>query len=297
MANAAGLAALSPVRALIVGYPGTAKTGALAPLIDAGYKIRMLDFDGNYESMLTYTKDKSKLVNVDIVTLEDGLRVGKQFVETKGTPNAFYRGLELMDEWKYTNPDGTVTNLGKSSDWGCDTIVVLDSMTAMGEAAKRRAMSLTNKTPMNMTDGTWGLAMKEQEAFIERLTSKTVRHHVIVISHLKLVGPNDVRKGEDDITKELKGRLVDLVPTRLFPSALGKALPPVIGGHFPTLIEAATVNLPGGRMKRMLRTVPRTDLDLKVPHPEITGDLEVSDGLLKLFEKLAPPLASCQSAA
>lgn len=285
------IAAKQPLRILVVGYPGTAKTGMIASLANAGYKIRMLDYDGNSQSLLTYT-EPDKLANIDIVYLEDRMRNGERFIETTGVPTAFRAGLDLLDEWKYKEPDGTVVNLGRSKDWGCDTIVVLDSMTAMGLASFRRQQSLSNKTPLNTTEQVWGIAMAQQEAFIERLTSETNKHHVIVLAHLKIVGPKDLRKEDDDMTKEIKREIQELIPNRLYPSALGKALPPVIGGHFPILIEA-TNEFKANKVNRVIKVIPRPELDLKVPSKVSFENASVTDGLAKIFAELAPPLESC----
>lgn len=291
MANAAKLALREPVRMMIVGYPGSAKTGGLAALANMGYKLRILDYDGNIAPLIRYTKPEF-LKNIDVMLFEDKLKAGPAYIDATN-PDAFYRGLQAMDSWKYKEADGTEVDLGASKDWGCDTIVVLDSLTAMGEASKRRAMRLGNKTPTNMTDGTWGFAMKEQDAFIEKLTSAANNFHVIVLAHLKMIGPNDIRKGDSDVTVEIKQRLVDMVPTRLFPSALGKALPPVIGGHFPAIICAET-RYKNGQPQRVLSHIPREDLDLKLPIPNFpTAPLPVETGLATIFKELAPPLDEC----
>jgi hypothetical protein len=292
------IAIRQPVRMLIVGYPGTAKTGMIASLANVGYKIRMLDYDGNSQSLLEYT-DKDKLANIDIVYLEDKMRNGDRFIETTGIPTAFRAGLDLMDEWKYTEPNGTEVNLGKSKDWGCDTIVVLDSMGSMGDASMLRQMALSNKTPLNNTDGVWGLAMNQQEAFIKRLTSENNNFHIIVLSHLKMIGPRDTRKGEDDLTKDLKERIAALVDTRLFPSALGHVLPPVIGGHFPVLLEASNEFDARGVQKQVIRIQSRPELDLKLPSKNrLSFDkASITDGLAKIFAELAPPLETCREKA
>lgn len=287
------IAQRQPVRAMIVGYPGTAKTGMLASLANAGYKIRMMDYDGNSQSLLAFT-DPAKLANIDIVYLEDRMRNGERFIETTGIPTAFRAGLDLMDEWKYKDADGSQISLGKSRDWGCDTVVVLDSLTTMGLASFRRQQSLSNKTPLNTTEQVWGLAMAQQEAFIEKLTSESNNFHVIVLAHLKIVGPRDLRKDDDDVTKEIKQELHELIPNRLFPSALGKALPPVIGGHFPILIEAAN-DFKAGKVERVIRVVPRPELDLKLPSRVSFDKASVTDGLARIFAELAPPLGSCES--
>jgi hypothetical protein len=292
MGNAVDLAKIEPVRELIVGYPGTAKTGGLACLANAGFKLRILDFDGNLTPLLRFTRPEC-LHNIDILSFEDKLRSGAQYTEVVGLPTAFQGAFKALDRWKYKNPDGSETDLGCSKDWGLDTIVVLDSLTAMGNAAMRRAMAVMNKTPLNTTDGVWGLAMREQEAFIERLTSQENKHHVIVTAHLKMIGPKDIRKGDTDLTKTLKQEAASLVDTRLFPSALGQALPPVIGGHFPTLVEAKSKVQVGGKVKRVICTVPQAELDLKVPAPNIPAEMPVEDAQITIFNALTGGIERC----
>lgn len=276
---------------LIVGYPGSGKTGSLVSLINAGYKIRVLDFDGNIEPILQYA-DPAMLGNVDIVHLDDKLRMGAKLVETVGIPEAFAKGLRLLDEWKYTDDDGEEVNLGRSRDWGCDTVVVLDALTSMGEASKRRIMNMLNKTILSGTQQMWGASMAEQKAFIERLTSPHNHHHVIVMAHLKIIAPKDTLKDDSDIAKKLKEEISEMVPTRLFPRALGYELPQEIGGEFPTLIEAK-VAYKGKEAKRILNFTPRPELDLKLPSPNLKGDLDISTGLLQIFNEIAPPLSEC----
>lgn len=288
MTNAATLLRNPALRIMVVGFPGTAKTGMLASLLNAGFKIRMLDFDGNIDPLLQYA-DQSMLGNLDVVYLEDKLKARSQFIEPIGIPKAFTTALDLMDEWKYTDEAGHEVNLGKSEDWGPDTIVVLDSLTKMGDAAKRRAMKLLNKTPANTTDRVWGLAMQEQSAFIEKLTSANNRFHVIVLAHLKIISPRDIRDGDSQLTQHIKEQMADVVPTRFYPRALGWQLPQEIGGEFPVILEAEKVTK-GGKTVRTLNLEPKVLLDVKFPgpYPEGKSRLDISDGMLRVFEALSP---------
>jgi AAA domain len=283
-----------PFRGMIIGFPGMAKTGLISDIANLGYKIRMIDYDGNYRSLLQYTEPKF-LPNIDIVHIEDKLRNGERFIEPLGVPTAFKAGLDLMDRWKYTEDDGTVVDLGKPSDWGCDTVVVLDSGTRMGDASMRRQMALTNKTPSNMTDATWGTAMGQQDAFIEKLTSHNNKFHVIVIFHKKIVKPDAPRKGEDDTANEIKIELAELIKPRYYPSALGKQLAMNIASRFPIVIEADTKEI-AGKIERVINVLPRPELDLKLPSLNVAkfNGLKVTDRPLgKIFADMVPPLASC----
>jgi hypothetical protein len=295
MANAAKMVARRPLRTMLVGFPGAGKTGSLSSLVDMGYKIRFIDYDGNADPLFEYVKDKDKLANVDIVYLEDKMRIGGSFIEPAGIPDAFVKGVKLLDQWKYTDVDGTEVDLGASKDWGCDTIVVLDSLTKMGDASYRRAMKMLNKTPTNMTQQGWGLAMAEQAAFIEKLTSAHNRFHVIVLAHLKMIAPKDVNSQDHDVTKALKEKAADLIPTRYYPSALGYQLPQAIGGEFPMLLEVKAKYGPGTKVSNIIRAVPRDELDVKLPSSKLPKELDISDGLAQIFKELAPPLAQCVS--
>lgn len=290
MANAAILAGqATPIRAMVLGYPKSGKTGAIAPLIDAGFKLRIIDFDGNLDPMFQFVKDKSKLANVDVLSFEDKMRIGAQYQEPLGIPTAFADALKSFDKWVSVDPvDGSVTDLGSSKDWGPDTIVVLDSLTEMGNAALNRVMKLMNKNPLNATWRVQGVAQKEQEEFAKRLTSKANKFHVLALAHLKMVGPKDIEQGDDDYTKELKKRAGSIVATRLYPSALGQALPPVIGSHFPTLLLVEPRFRPGNKVERVITAVPRPELDLGIPHPDLVGELPISTGLLDVFKALSP---------
>lgn len=292
--------ARGPARILVVGYPGSAKTGSLAALANAGLKLRILAYDklANVASMLQYV-EPSKLDNVDILAFEDELSTGPtggKTLEPQKTPHAFADGLRAMDRWAYKDPNtGEDVDLGSSKDWGLDTVVVLDSLTAMGEAAMRRARAMTNKTLRDTTDGTWGLAMNEQDAFIERLVSNENRHHVIVLSHLKIVAPRENRKGDDQLSQTIKQAVADLIPARLYPSALGKDLPQKIARHFPVTVLAEASELAGSRVVRQFRVLPRPELDLKLPALDAgkLDKLPVETGLLNIFNAVTPGVEAC----
>jgi len=275
---------------LLVGYPGSAKTGSLVSLINAGYKLRILDFDGNIDPILRFAAS-DKLANVDIVTLQDEFRDGVSTVEVAGKPKAFSDAFKYMNNWRYKDQQtGEDIDLGKSKDWGPDTVLVLDSLTAMGMAAMNRARNLSGRTIQNTRDTDWGVAIAEQSAFIKAITSTRHNFHVVVIAHLKMVGPQGVRKEDEEITQKFKKEQAELISTRLYPSALGRAYPQEIGRDFPIIVLSENKVLPNGHVKRILQTVPREELDLKVPLPALPKDLRADeDGLLRLFEALSGP--------
>lgn len=283
-----------PFRCMVVGDPGSGKTGAMACFANAGFKLRVIDFDGNPEPLVRWVKPEC-LKNIDMAFVEDPLRYGMRFVETHGLPEAFQSGWKLLDRWKYTDPyTGEEVDLGQSKDWGPDTIVVLDGTTVMSKAAKRRVMARNNRTPDNFRDSDYGSAMDELEGLFEKLSSLNNRFHAIVLAHLKLVGPADLRKGDDELTKELKEKAAEITPTKLFPAVLGKQLPRSVAGHFPCVVLAEQKFGAGGKfLGRRLSTISKPDLDLKVPAPDLPAELPIEDGMLTIFEAVVGPVSRC----
>jgi len=288
MANGQALAAKRAARVMLIGFPGAGKTGACVSLLNAGYKLRVLDYDGNFDPLIQYAKP-DKLANLDIVSLKDPLRAGNKYIEVAGLPEAFNRGLKLMKEWKYTDEaTGQEVNLGASKDWGPDTVLVLDSLTSMGVAAFRRTMAMMNKTPLNGTQQMWGVAMADQDAFVEALTDPKNRFHVVVLSHKKMIAPKETTPSDaGTANEEIKKEKAELIPVRFYPSALGQGLPTTIGGRFPTILEIEAETKPSGAIVHHIKASPRPDLDLKIPVPELPKSLTVEDdGLLKVFDLL-----------
>ena len=292
MSSFAEMAAARVVRLMLVGHPGSGKTGALACLVKAGFKLRIMDFDGNLDPLVRFVP-KEFWPNIDVVQLVDTIRGGQKSHEIVGIPTAFSSAFSLMDHWKHTTPGGKVVDLGNPrKDWGRDTIMFLDGLTMMGRAAFRRTCAMMNRNAFNTRRQDWGTAMADQEAFLEKLRGVRNKFHVICSAHLKMIGPKGEEKADTDLTIELKEKAAEVVPTRLYPGALGRELPPNIGGLFPTLLLVES-DCKGSKAKRVIRTQPREELDIKVPALDVPATLPIEDGLLTIFEKLTGGIEKC----
>lgn len=294
MANAAHLAAQRPLRILAMGFPGTAKTGSLAALLNAGYKIRLLMFDkaANAEPLYQYTKPEF-LKNLDVVAFEDELAgTATTPLQPKGAPKAYARALAQLNDWKTTDENGAEISLGNAADWGNDTFLVIDSLTALGEAAMRRTLSLQSRSVFNRRIQDWGTAAAEQQGFVELVTSNAVKCNVIVTSHLKVIAPKEVAPGDEKnvgaeaaaLNLELRQRAAEIIPTKLFPSALGQGLPMSIAQFFPVALLYETVFV-GEKEKRIIRTQPSPAVDVKLP-ASLPATLPVDTGLLTIVQSL-----------
>lgn len=271
------------LRILSKGFPGSAKTGSLAALANAGYNLRIADFDGNTDSLIPHLTPDA-LQRVEVVSLEDKLKDNGQFIETSGTPTAFTRFLKLWNNWEYETPEGKVS-LGPVRSWGPNDILVLDSLTSLGDAAMRRTMFVNNRTIMNRRDSDWGTAMADQENVIKVMTAEDIPCHVIVTAHLRIIQPRDERKGDSDLTKQIKEEMAELIKPRYYPSALGWQLPQNFEQHFPIVLLFETKFI-GNQPKRVITTRPRPEVDVKMPNPKVPAELPVETGMLTIFKAL-----------
>lgn len=280
-----------PARILLSGFPGSGKTGALAALANAGWKLRILDFDGNWEILKHHVNPGA---DVDIVTLEDPLRMGTRTMGVDGLPTAFVNADRLLDRWRYKEGDSWV-DFGQSKNWGADHIVCLDSLGSQAYAAWTYALSLTNtRADAGDMRRVYQFAGDEQLASIRRLTADSNRYHFICLSHLKLIGPPEIGRNEEEHVKEAKRFAGEAIPTRLYPTAVGRQLSQGIAGEFTTHLRAIAEDV-NGKCRRSIHYLPTGEVDLKIPASpkaiEALGKLEASTGLLKIMAALGhtPP--------
>lgn len=266
MGKLSAISATAPIKLLYIGDSGSGKTGSLASLVKDGYKIRMLDYDSGIDSLRTFVLHEcpDKIDNIDVIQLRDKIKVAPSAiyggqagpVVAPGQAKAFTDGLKFLDKWD----DGSTP-----SEWGLDTIFVLDSLSAYGRAAFAWAQGMN---PSSKDPRQWfGQAQKGVEDTIALLTSPAFNTNVIIISH---VNYKEVTEGVS------KG----------YPNAVGTALGPVIARYFNTLILAESTG--SGRMtRRKIKTVPTGIIDLKSPIPfSLEAELPLETGMATLFQQL-----------
>lgn len=255
---------------LIEGDSGSGKTGALASLVAAGYKLRILDFDNGLEPLKQFVRRDSpdKLVNIEFVSLRDDRKAGAEG-PTVTKPTAFMRAVKLLDHWKYTDDEDETTDLGDPATWGPDCILVVDSLTFMSDAAWNFREPLTPKGRDGKYDkrAVYGDAQGAIEDVLALLTSESFRTNVIVISHIKYIdNPDGSRKA--------------------YPTAVGSALSPIIPRYFNSVALCQTSS--GG--KRTIQTTATAMIDLKNPKPfKMLPSYPIETGLAAFFAVLREP--------
>jgi hypothetical protein len=245
---------------MLIGTSGSGKTGSLVSLVKAGYKLRILDFDNGLDSLVTLVRREcpDKLSNVDFVSLRDKFKGSQSGPVPDGMPTAFTRSMQLLDKWK----DGD-TDLGRPSEWGEDTVLVVDSLTFLSDAAFNWATALNPGAKDKRQ--IYGAAQGAIEQAIALLTSDSFKTNVIVTSHIKLIDqPDGTTKG--------------------FPTSVGNALSPKLPAYFNNVALCETKGA-GQNLQRVLRTVSTGLVDLKSPASfKLAPELPIANGLADFFK-------------
>lgn len=249
---------------LLEGDSGSGKTGALASLAGAGYKLRILDFDNGLDSLKSYiVKDfgEAALDNVEFRSLRDERKAGATGPIINGKPKAYIAALKMLDGWKYDD-----TDLGDPAEWGPDCILVIDSLTFLSDAAFDHYEPLAPKGDSGKYDvrAVYKAAQDGIESVLALLTAESFRTNVIVTSHIRYMErPDGTTKG--------------------YPTSVGSALSPVIPRYFNTV--ACCLTGPGGN--RSIQTQATAMLDLKNTKPfAAQKSFEIKNGLAEFFKVL-----------
>lgn len=222
---------------LAVGDSGTAKTGSLASLALAGYRLNIADFDNGLDVIVGMLKDhpdwKAIASRIDYETFTDTYGDPKATGRyAPKTGDAFSRGLKWIAE--------------KTSE-GPDSWLVIDSLTRFCDRAMDRTLALTGRLGQQPQLQEWGAAMADIEAFLGLMASAQVTCNTIMFAHKTYV------EGDDGVA----------VP---YPRALGSKLPPKVPSFFNTMIGYVVAGS-GENVKREIVTTPYRGLGFKTPAP------------------------------
>ena len=246
------------VKTLWVGNSGSGKTGGLAPLALAGYRLHILDFDNGLDALKNLIRAASpeKLKNVDFESLQDLYTASPMGPIVKGPPKAFVGAVKLLDKWS----DGSTP-----ASWGSEHVLVIDSLTNFGRAAFAwaRALNPSYKTPQLW----YGDAQKAIEDVMALLTNAAFCTNVIVISHM------ESQEQPDGSSKT-------------FATAIGKALGPKLPRFFNNMIMTESLGI-GNNVRRTIRTQPTAAIDLKNAAPvKVAPSYPIESGILDIFKAL-----------
>lgn len=239
-----------PIKMLLIGETGAGKSGSLASLVKAGYRLHILDFDNGCQILGNLlTPEEAKNVEVEVLT--DKMKATGLGMIPDGQPKAFMKGLQLLTDWcnKYKDKKD---------------IIVLDSFTMFSNAAMRFTLAQAGRVagPAQIQD--WGTAQNYITNVLAMLYSSDVECNVIINAHIKYL------EGEGG------GLKIAQVNT------LGSSLPPQVGRYFNNMFWAGQVG-----MKRVIRTKASPTMALKSAAPgKVKDEYPLETGMADIFAAL-----------
>lgn len=254
---------------LLLGDAKSGKTGSLVSLVKAGYKLRILDFDNLLDILKYKCLDEcpDNLGNVEFRTLRDKYKAGPAGSIIDGKPKAWVESIKMLDNWKYHDEESeNDIDFGKPALWGADTILVIDSLSRLCDAAYDFHESIIPRGKSGDYDGraVYGNAQDDVEKVLAMLTSASFGTNLIVIAH---------------------GIYQDLPDgsTKIFPQGVGQKLSPKIPQYFPNYIRYKNV---GGKRVMQLTSDPMIDLANTRPDAFKEKTLPIETGLAEFFAAL-----------
>lgn len=224
---------IKPIKMIVEGESGTGKTGALASLISAGYNVRVMDFDNGMDALLdlltgSLYKPESRS-HLDYVTLTEPMRIlNGKIVPAKAS--VWSRTISLLDHWKHDNVD-----LGKISTWTDKDVLVLDTLSTLGTAAKNYHLALNGKLLADATQNenlrNIGGAQNYLDSLMQLLFDESIKCNIIVNTHI-------VWAKEDGRNPEQGEQNVVLYA---FPAAIGKSFSAKVSKYFNTVLVTKKV--------------------------------------------------------
>lgn len=270
---------------LFIGDSGHGKTGAKAALVALGYKLRMIDTDNGFKVLRGLLTDEehypyaSYMKKTGIDPFEPGrisfmpieVPIGTNHVDIRRKSGSIsYEILAptssrawnavvklLSDGWE--DPEQSY-KFGKINDWENDVILDFDTLSTLAELALYWNQDMNNRLGALEDDHgrDSGAAQELIKRLLTKLTSPSLRCNVIVTTHITWT---DVTRGAA-LSPEQLLRDNKAVDARGFPTAIGRALGPLIGKRWNDLFIAARTGN-GSNAERRIYSVPVNNTDAK----------------------------------
>ena len=177
-----------PPRILICGEPAAGKTGSIAQLANAGFRVFLFDLDRNARVIGNYLKPDAAPIYIQTF---EASKISDTNIFASGPRDAgaqavkeLRRFTKMLEHWKEDDFDA-----GPSSALTPKDVFVIDSGTFLGELLLMAA----KEDPETKKDGRslYNVAGKYYKAVLDYLTGSKVGATVIVLTHLMQTGDKD----------------------------------------------------------------------------------------------------------
>lgn len=247
---------------LLMGDPGSGKTGSLASLADAGYNLRILDLDNGLDILRNilmdknspYKKDSVKNINYMTIT-EKHAKISNQ-AGVLPSATVWNRIVAALNGWK--EKDNNI-DFGPVTTWTEKDVLVIDSLTLAGIAAYNFAVISNPGNKDNRM--TYFHAQNYLEYLMQCLYADDVKCNIVVNSHITFI---------EDGAQIAHG----------YPTTIGRALSSKIGRYFNSMLLMKS----DGRNHRLYTVPSAAKVELKTSAPlRVKDNYDIKFGLAEYF--------------
>lgn len=248
------------VKALCVGDSGAGKSGALASLVDAGYNLRILDWDNGLGVLRGYVKNKTNLSNVHYITLRDRLALMGARMGIKKA-DSFQRAMNALDEGGAKHWGEAGAHIPPVWEWTPKDVLVVDTLASAGKSSLQMVMFANGHIMKPPEIQHYGTAMGNIEQLLDFITSDSINCHVICNTHIAPIAEGSLK---------------------VYPEAIGSKLGPKIAKPFDNMVSLSILG-----KTRSFHTdkdgllALKTSKPLKPTYPIETGWKDIFTDLLK----------------
>lgn len=247
-------------KGLHVGESGTGKTGSLASLVKAGYRLWVIDADaglGSHNPLRDALKgDKEALSRVTYEIFRDQIGPGPKGHPVIKRADAYARVGTVIKEWGVEN-------------FTSRDIVVVDTLTSLSSIAFNQALALGSRLNQAPQQQDYGWMAKSIDVMIQWLTDPAqCPCHFIVNTHVRFLGAEE----DDGVLKGL-------------PNAKGQEISRTVAGYFNTILYYRTSGS-GAATKRSIITQPQGVVQVKAAGLTLKPTYPVESGLADIFNEI-----------
>lgn len=257
-------AAKLPPRILICGEPAAGKTGALAQLANAGYRLMIHDFDSNSRVIGSYLKANAADVYINtyaVAKITNTNLFAGTGTATKQAVDSMRVFCKMLEQWKTPTED-----LGPVGSLTAKDVIVVDSGTFLGEMLLLAA----HEDPETKRDlrSLYNVAGRYYGAILDHLTGPKVGATVIVLTHI-------MQTGEKDDQGKIVGKARDV------PVGIGEKFSKKMQTYFSDIWHLEV----GRDGKRTFKTAATDKASLRTSAPNVIKPVEDFD-LASMLDRL-----------
>lgn len=243
------------IKMLNIGESKSGKTGCLAALAEAGFRLHVLDYDNGMDILKNLlAKNPAAMARVEYETLRDKVYMLNGTPMVKSPPTAFRGAAEVLKGWD-------------ANSFNEDDVIVLDTLSTFTASAFQDALFRSGRLNQKPQLSDYGVMATNASLFLEMLCDPDMTCNFVVNTHIRYF------QGDDETATQARG----------LPNAKGQEIPRTVSTMFNTVVLTHSVGT-GPGTRRVISTQPQGVIEVATSNPAgVKPQYPVAGGMADLF--------------